>query len=214
MTSATGAYGDEERDRRKMPVAWLAGAAAALAVVGLGTLSTTRAAFSANTGNTGSTFSAGTVQLTDDDAGGILFNVPAMVPGPPQVRCINVTYSGVPADVRLYGTVTNTAAATKGPLAGYLTTLIEEGSGAAGGAGFSCTGFAPASTVHGTALGNVTLADFGTKRTNFGNGLPVLAAAASGNTTASYRVTMTLADDNTAQGKDAQATFTWEAQNR
>jgi hypothetical protein len=42
----------------------------------------------------------------------------------------------------------------------------------------------------------------------------VLAAANGGNAGRSYRITMTLANDNAAQGKDANVTFTWEAQNR
>lgn len=212
MAYAADAHGADERDRRRIPVLWFGGVAAALAIVGLGTLSTTRAAFSANTGNSGSSFTAGTVALTDDDANSVLFNVPAMLPGRSVVKCINVTYAGVPADVRLYGAVTNLPAG-KGPLAGYLTTLVEEGTGATGTNSFSCANFTPTSTVHGVAVNNVTLADFGTK-TNFANGIPVLAAANAGNAGRSYRITMTLADDNTAQGKDASVTFTWEAQNR
>lgn len=214
MTDATVAYGDGERDRRRMPVAWLAGGAAALAVVGLATLTTTKAAFTATTGNAGSTFTAGSVELTDNDANSVLFTVPAMVPNRPEVKCIHVTYAGVPADVRLYGAVTNAPAPGKGSLAPYLTTTIEEGTGVAAA---NCAGFvpnAPATVVHGSGVGNTTLDEFRLGRTNFANGLPVLAAASAGNAARSYRITMTLADDNAAQGKDASVTFTWEAQNR
>ena len=35
----------------------------------------------------------------------------------------------------------------------------------------------------------------------------------TGNAARYYRIKVTLQDDNNAQGKDALATFTWEAQN-
>jgi hypothetical protein len=209
MTDATAAYDDEVRDRRRMPAAWLVGGVAALAVVGLATLSTTKAAFSANTGNGTNSFTAGTVQLKDDDAGGIAFNMQTMVPGSTDTKCVNVAYSGVAADVRLYGTVTSST--PSGSLAPYLSTIIEEGTNATKTSAFDCTNFVAGATVHGPSK---TLADFASK-TNFGNGIPVLASASAGGTQVkSYRITVSLLDDNNAQGKNADVVFTWEAQNR
>jgi hypothetical protein len=207
MAYATGAYADDQQDRRRLPVGWIVGAVAALAVVGVATLTTTRAAFTASTGNTGSSFAAGTVNLTDDDANSVMFNLTDMVPGSTQSRCVKVTYAGVPANVHLYGVVGSTA--TAGNLAPHLTTTIEEGTSGAKATTFDCTNFAATSTVHGP---NLTLADFATK-TDFTNGIPVFGGAPTGNAVRNYRITVTLKDENAAQGKNANATFTWEAQN-
>ena len=204
-------YADDRQDRRRIPVGWLVGVVAALAVVGVATLSTTRAAFSSSTGHSGSTFTAGTVSLTDDDAGSVLFTMPAMKPGDTQTKCVNVTYAGLPANVRLYGAVANDPAGN-GSLAPYLTTLVEEGTGATGGTGLSCAGFVTSTTLHGVAAGSQTLADFGSK-TDFATGIPTFGGGPTGNAGRSYRITVTLRDDNLAQGKDADVTFTWEAQN-
>lgn len=160
------------------------------------------AAFSGTTGNTGNSFSAGTVTLSDDDAGAVMFTVSGMRPGDSVVRCINVTYGGsLSADVKLYGAVGGSG------LASYLTTTIEAGSGAVGGLSFDCTGFGAAETLH-----SGTLAAFGTANTNYATGLGGFAGATAGSTR-SYRVTVTLQDDNAAQGLSATATLTWEAQN-
>ena len=52
------------------------------------------AAFSGTTTNAGNSVTAGVVSVSDDDAGTALFNVTGAVPGSPQTRCINVTYTG------------------------------------------------------------------------------------------------------------------------
>jgi hypothetical protein len=216
MVSASATYADESPRRRRMPLAWLAGLLAAGSVVGLATFDTSRAAFSGSTGNSGSSFAAGTVTLSDDDNNSIFFQMSGMVPGSTQTKCVNVTYTGVPANIRLYGSVSASAATAN--LAPYLTTEIEEGSGAAGGAGLSCTGFTPTSPtatfLHGTAAGSVTLQDF-SDNVDFATGLPAFGGipTSGGTQSRSYRIKVVLQDDNAAQGKDANATFTWEAQN-
>lgn len=174
----------------------------ALMAVAMLTMEGSRAAFSATTENNGNQFTAGTVTISDDDTGSVMFDVAAIVPAVPQVRCINVTYSGsATADVRLYATL-NAAA-----LAPYLMTAIDIGTGAAGGTTFDCSGFNRSAT-----LSQGTLAGLATANANFATGLAGFDGATNP-TTRSYRVTATLADDNAAQGLSASATLTWEAQN-
>ena len=173
-----------------------------VAVAGTLVVTQTHAAFNATTSNGSNTWSAGTVTLTDDDAGSVMFNVSGMKPGDTSTKCVNVSYTGtLTSNVKLYGSVGGTGLAT------YLNTTIEIGTGASGGAAMSCTGFNASSTLH-----NGTLAAFGAANTNYATGLGSFDGATNP-TTKSYRFTVALADDNNAQGKNASTTFTWEAQN-
>ena len=179
-----------------------AGVLGALVIAVLLTFQTSRAAFNSTTENGSNTFGAGTVTLSDDDSGSTMFILSGMKPGDSATKCINVTYGGsLPADVKLYGTVAGTG------LAAFLDTVVEVGTGAAGGSSTSCTGFSSSSTLH-----SGTLAAFGAANTNYGNGLGGFSGATNP-TTRSYRIAVTLQDANAAQGLDATATFTWEAQN-
>jgi hypothetical protein len=184
---------------------WMAKAGAigaGLVAVSLFVVNSTQAAFFASTHNGSNSFTAGTVVLADDDSGSLMFNLSGMKPNTTTAKCVNVTYTGsLPADVKLYGEVGGTG------LAPYLTTSIDVGTDAAGGEAMSCDGFTSAANLH-----NTTLADFGSAHTNFGNGAGGFAGATNP-TTRSYRVTVTLQDNNEAQGKTATAAFTWEAQN-
>ena len=183
-------------------LARLGAVAAGLLVMSLFVVTGSRAAFTASTANGSNTFTAGTVTLADDDAGSVMFNLTGMKPGDTASKCVNVTYTGsLASDVKLYGTVGGTGLAT------YLDTVIDVGSGATGGAATDCTGFTLASNLH-----NGTLANFGTTRTDYTSGLGGFANATNPSTK-SYRVTVTLQDNNLAQGKTASVAFTWEAQN-
>lgn len=163
-----------------------------------------KAAFSAKTTNGSSTWATGTVALSDDDAESVMFTMPGLSGGDTASKCINVSYSGsLSADVKLYGTVAGSG------LAPYLDTTIEIGTGAAGGATGSCTGFAATSTLFDAK----TLEQFGTSHSSFLNGLGGFSAATNP-TTRSYRISVTVLDDPLAQGKTATATFTWEAQDQ
>jgi hypothetical protein len=157
------------------------------------------AAFSDTTDNSGNTWSAGTVVLTDDDSGSAMFIVSDMAPLATVTECIAVTYSGslLPSDVNLYGVSGGTG------LDAYLDVTIEEGNGGIFG---NCTGFTPTSTIF-----TGTLTSFAATHTNFATGAGAWNPAANPETRV-YRFTVTLQDDNAAQGLDATATFTWEAQ--
>lgn len=172
---------------------------ASLGFVSVLVVSSSRAAFVDTTDNATNTFSAGDVVLNDDDTGSVLFNVNNLAPGDSRTRCIAVTYTGsLTADVHLYGTVGGNG------LAQYLDLDIDVGSG---GDFASCTGF-----VSSSVLFNDTVAAFGGAHTNFVNGLGGNTGATNP-TTHTYRVTVTLQDNNAAQGLSATAGFTWEAQN-
>jgi hypothetical protein len=180
----------------------LAAVAVGLLVMSLLVVTGSRAAFNATTSNDTNNFAAGTVVLADDDAGSVMFNLTGMKPGDTATKCVNVTYTGsLAADVKLYGAVGGTGLAT------YLDTIVDIGTGAAGGASMDCTGFTPSSNLH-----NTTLEAFGTAHTNYGNGAGGFTGATNP-TTRTYRFTVMLQDDNLAQGKTASTTFTWEAQN-
>ena len=95
-----------------MRTASLRSSAAPLLAIAISTLlvsfmvmSVSRAAFTDTTDNTTNALGAGTVDLVDDDAAAVLFNVTNMVPGDTQVNCIVVTYQGTvanPAAVKIY----------------------------------------------------------------------------------------------------------------
>lgn len=187
-----------ERNHR----AWLYRGLAVLASLGFVSIlvvTSSRAAFVDTTDNATNTFSAGDVVLDDDDAGGVAFNVANMAPGDSRTRCIEVTYTGsLTADVHLYGTVGGTG------LADYLDVNVAIGTG---GSFASCTGFSATSTLF-----TGTLADFGATHTDYASGLGGLNGATDP-TSRTYRITVTLQDDNAAQARSATAGFTWEAQN-
>ncbi len=68
--------------------------------------SSSYAAFNATTDNTGNSFTAGTVQLSDNDAGQTLFTITNGTPSTTYLyRCIELNYTGsTAASVRLYAT--------------------------------------------------------------------------------------------------------------
>lgn len=186
--------------RRTMVVALPLALLASSAVV----YQASNAAFTASTDNGSNTWSSGTVTISDDDSSSVMYNATNIKPGSVGIKCINVTYSGSLAGaVRLYATASGT-------LGQYLDVTIEEGSGAAGGATLSCTGFTSASTL---TSGGETLDSFATAHTDWTNGVSSWAPTGASSETKSYRVTVALQDTNSAQNKSASATFTWEARN-
>jgi hypothetical protein len=79
------------------------------------------AAFFSSTSNSGSSFGAGTVVLTDNDAGGAAVTLNAAQPGATDSGCLRASYSGsLAATVRHYADVA-------GALAPYLTVKVTRG---------------------------------------------------------------------------------------
>lgn len=175
----------------------------ALALASTMVLQVSSAAFSDTTDNSGNSVAAGTVVLADSDSGSAMYAVTNMKPGDTVERCIRVTYTGTLASsVKLYGSVAGTGLAT------YLDMIVQRGSGLTSPGAADCTGFTSAATIYND---DITLAGFATAHTNYANGAG--AVAATENDTVDYRFVLTLQDNNSAQGLNASATFTWEAQN-
>lgn len=171
-------------------------------IVALGAFS----AFSDSTTNPGNTFSAGTVSITDNDSGSAMYTLTNQKPGVTTNRCIRVTYDGtLDSAVRLY-------ASAVGAGAQYVDLTITPGT--QGAAAFpNCTGFSSS----GPALYTGTLANFASSHSSWANGLAApgpLAANWSTNDEVVYQFSVSLQDNNAAQGASSGShDFTWEAQN-
>ena len=163
-------------------------------------------AFKATTTNSGNTITSGTVSVSDNDSGSAMFSLSGMKPSDPAaVRCITVTYGGsLDANLRLYGAAT-------GSLAQYVNLTIEKGT-QTGGSGLTCGTYTSQATLYsGTVNG------FATANNNYANGLVAFPGAATKwvtNDTLVYRVTVSLQNNNAAQGLNSTAGFTWEARNQ
>ncbi|MDX1450031.1 MAG: TasA family protein [Acidimicrobiia bacterium] len=174
----------------------------ALAIVGFMVIRASTAAFFDTTVNTGNGFAAGTVTLTDDDTTTALFDLANLAPGDGATSCIAVTYSGsLDATVKLYAAVTGGTG-----LDSYLDVTVERGSG---GSFADCGAFTVDEVVY-----SGTLSGLAATAQDFGSGLGAWAAIGGApDDVVTYRVAVTLQDDDAAQGLDASASFTWEAQN-
>ncbi len=169
----------------------------------------TYAAFTRTTQNSNDSYAAGTVTLSDNDAGAVLWDVSGQLPtSPVLVRCIRVTYTGsLAATVRLYTTTGGSA------LDPYLNITVEKGSMPVGTVFPNCAGFVSEATI--APVG--TLQAFKTARTGWANGLAAAPGAqstwANGNALV-YRFTVQMQNTVAAQGLTGLVGFTWEAQNQ
>jgi hypothetical protein len=192
------------RHRKILLSLLLIGATTVLA--GFGTFS----AFSSTTTNSGNSFAAGTVFVDDNDAGSAMYTVSNQAPNAVTQRCITLTYTGsLAANVRLY------TASAIGAVGDFVTLTVEKGSGTPTFP--NCTGFVSQSTIY-----NGELDDFASAHGNYTNGLAAFPASQTQwnqNDTLVYRFTLTLQDDNGANGGASPLTsgshaFTWEARNQ
>lgn len=187
---------------------------ATVVVVGLLIAAVGAAVFSAYTSvtsNEGNTFTAGTIELTDNDSGSALFNVSGFTPGDSFVRCIQVDYEstgGVQSGIRLFGSTGGTG------LADYLDIRVRRGTMPSVGASGDCTGFTPDLTDYaGNGPGvfvDTTLIDF---PATYDDGVADPVAAWSDGDSAVYEITLTVQNDNDAQGLAATQDFSFEARN-
>ncbi len=183
----------------------------ALLLVAMMVTRTSQAAFTATTDNSSNSFVAGTVVLTDDDAGVALFAVPTMSPGDTATDCIEVTYAGTitdPQGVVLYGggyTDVPGADGASAGLSGYLEVTVEEGA-----AGSTCATWTTGTTV----VNGATLAAFNTASSDYATGVGVWTPTSTPETRA-YRFTVKLADATPDAEQGASTTgvgFSWEIQ--
>jgi len=174
-------------------------------------------AFSAETTNDGNEFSAGTVSITDNDAGGFLYQVTDAAPGqsnPANEACISVEYTGSSsAGVHLF---TPTGALATADLSPYVNLEVTSGTQAAPSFK-SCTGFTPTSAAGDVFSG--TLASFGTSHTDYASGIALnnpsgTATWENGDAVVyRFRATLSASAPNTAQGDSTGAhSFTWGAE--
>ena len=178
---------------------------AAGAVAGFGTFS----AFSSSTENPGNKIDAGTVVLGDNDSNSALYDVQGAKPGTTVDECITVTYSGnLAADLKVY------LPDAVGPLAQYVNVTLTGGSDPTPSFG-DCTGFVADA---GPALFTGTLAQFRADHSGWANGIadnPGTDSEWSQGDTATYRLQLTVADTNAAQGlATGTHRIMWEARNR
>ncbi len=180
-------------------------------------------AFSDTTSNAGNTFSTGNVTISDNDAGGAMYNVTGAKPDVITSSCIRVTYTGsLASTVKLY--IPPAAAPTAGAsgagsvdLAIYpvtFTTPPAFSTNTAGGAGVSCAG-----ATKGSAVFTGKLGDFATARTSFTNGLALNDQAGGAvwnqNDAVYYEFDVSVAGataPNTGVSSGTHS-FQWEAQN-
>lgn len=174
-------------------------------------------AFSAQTTNENNVFTAGTVEIADNDSGDFLYQVTDAVPGqgnPANEACIQVSYTGTAeAGVRLY---TPTAALAGAALSPYVDLEVTKGTQAS--PSFKgCTGFTPATTAGDVYSGK--LGTFASTHSSYANGIALTAPAGGaswGNGDAvvyRFRATLDAATPNSAQGATTgNHTFTWGAE--
>ena len=171
-------------------------------------------AFTATTSNTGNTLAAGTVAIADNDGAGTLVTLSNAKPGSTDTGCITVTYTGsLAANVSLYmSSLTGTG------LGPYVTLTVTRGSFSPSAPAFrSCTNFVADGTNYiGAGNGVIYNGNLSAFPTTYANGLePTTGSPATWNNPDShvYKFTVTVQDNNSAQGLTATAGFTWEARN-
>jgi predicted ribosomally synthesized peptide with SipW-like signal peptide len=166
----------------------------------------TWAAFTATTDNSGNSFSAGSVTLSDNDSGAAMLTLTSAAPGATDTGCIRVSYTGsLPATVRLYGTTTGTG------LDPYLSLTVTRGT-ISSGAFDSCANFSADGTDYiGAGAGVLYSGTLQGYPDDYASGIVDPTSAWTNGEEHAYRFTVTLQDDNAAQGKTATQTFIWEA---
>lgn len=132
------------------------------------------------------------LRLSDDDGEAPLFALPAMAPGRPVTRCLQVAYEGAP------GGVVRLSADVSGALARHVRVDVELG---AGGGYASCADFGPDRVVHTGTLDQLD-------RAVRPDGVAVMTASAA-RETRTFRVTVTLDGAYSGQSESGSADFWW-----
>jgi hypothetical protein len=202
MPPATGHVHNRRGRSLNSRVIQLSAFALSFILIALLVVTSSRAAFVAQNDNVANTVTSASIDLTDNDNAGAMFNVSGLMPGVNEIRCITVTYTGTvnPTAVRLYR-----SAVPSNDLAPYLNLTIE--SGAPIGTAFSgCTGFTPTNLEY-----SGTLDGFATSRTGYGDA-PALTAwdpTVTGEAR-TFRFTVNVQDVPAAEGKTTTFGFQWE----
>lgn len=189
------------RDRWLMLIA-----VAVLAVIGMSVavVQLSAAAFSDTTENPGNNWATGVVELTDSLNGTAMFDVTGLVPGEETVNCLVVSYSGVAADVRLYGS-------TLVDPDGLATDLLLTVDSIDGDHTGDCATFV-ATQTHFEQPGN-SLSAFAAAYTDFDTAAGTGTWSPPATASRTYRFAVVLDATSTRSGSSAEYTFVWEAQN-
>lgn len=177
-------------------------------LAGFGTFS----AFTSTTDNTGNNFTAGTVVLSDNDAGTALYNVSNQKPaGTTTTNCIKVSYTGsLDSDVKLYN------ASAVNSFGQYVNLTVTQGTGN----NFNCSDFV---ADGGAPLYNGDTKAFSTAYPSYASGLSTYPSAtptkwtggASPTVTYRFQVQLQSGTPDSAQGGTTGShTYTWEARNQ
>lgn len=169
----------------------------------------TWSAFDRTAASPGNAVATGSVALADNDGGSALLSLSGARSGSSVTSCANVTYSGtVPADVRLYGTVS-------GGLASYLTLTITRGTFTTTPAAKSCIGFKADATDYVARGAGVIYS--GSLSAFPASAATALADPTSGATERwdsgeahAYKLTVTM-NSSSGAGLSSSADFTWLA---
>ena len=188
---------------------WAAAAVAlGMAISGGSVWRASQAAFSAQTGVNGNTFSVGSVTITNERSGAVIFTggTTNMAPGATDSKCVRVTYQGsLASEVRMYASTY-----TDSGLAQYLHVTIEEGDG---GTFADCTGFTRTAYLVNDQLAADVFFPLGVAaHRNYADGLGGAWQPSSNPSYKTYKVTYSLPSATTGgQGSGLVITFTWEA---
>lgn len=172
-------------------------------------LKTSIAAFSATTSNGANSWSSGTLNLASNPSS-VLFTSGGdgpVVGGQVLQKCIRVHYTGswTGANVKMYASLP-AAPDNDTALAPYLSVAVEQGSATDTTAG-TCANF-----TGGAQIGTTRKLDsFISTYSNYATGVGTWSTGSTDEWMA-YRITITVDSDDNAQGKAANATFTWEVQ--
>ena len=181
--------------------------------LGLASFTDTFSSFSDVTANPASTLSAGSVTISDNDAGSAVLALSNAKPGDTVTGCVVVTYSGtLPASVVLYGSTAGSG------LDAYLDLKVTRGTIPGTPLAGSCTNFAPdAASYAGAGAGVVysgTLQGWpDTSAAGLIDPKPGAGATWTQGEAHAYRLQLTLGSASAGQGKSATQSFSWEAAN-
>lgn len=203
--------------RRRSLVALSAALVAGLVLSGALIWRGTSAVWTASTRNDTNSFTAGNLDLADNDSDSAMFNLSGLLPGQTGSACIQVTYSGSGTGVPVKLYAENLDDHT-GSLSSYLDLKVEtitytpnvsDPLNCSAGAVSGPTTVYDSTTPSASAA---TIAHFASTYTGYGSGLAVWTASPS--TSKGFRFTYTLKSTtpDTQQNKQTTLDFVWETQ--
>jgi hypothetical protein len=177
------------------------------ALAAASTVGVAYAAFTAVASNAGNSISSATVEIADNDGAGAMLSLVNATPGSSDTSCIRVNYTGsLNASVRLYGTVTGTAAP-------HLILTVTRGTDSSPSFD-SCSNFTADATNHiGAGPGVIWSGLLSTFPSTWAGGVVDPTASWSTSEAHSYRFVVSPVDRAAAEGLASTFAPSWEARN-